>query len=52
MRAERVYQVVERDSFLGEIVVGYGDATWSDGGDVSLEGNVLWVWGLVAEDVG
>ena len=43
---------VEQDCFLGKIAVGYGDATWADGGDVSLEGIVLWVWGLVAEDVG
>jgi len=32
--------------------VGYGDATWVDRGDASLEGNVLWVLGLVAENVG
>ena len=24
--------------------MGYGDATWVDGGDASLEGNVLWGW--------
>ena len=36
MRAERVCQVVEQDGFLGKIAVGYGDATWEDGGDLSL----------------